>query len=163
LKGTKDIKEFLKKDPGRLEKILTRAKSLLFCTAAVNTTRYALDISENEPETLMQQDADINCRRCLLLEALKGTGLPVECGSGGLTKFNRSHQNLQKEHWIDAACVGMSTPILKIKGIKPLLITANGHGTRQMAGTDKFGFPIRHRSKGANPFWIYNWSKSVEC
>jgi|GEM_PF-1572086 hypothetical protein len=25
-----------------------------------------LDISENEPETLMQQDADINCRRCLL-------------------------------------------------------------------------------------------------
>jgi magnesium chelatase subunit D len=26
----------------------------------------ALDISENEPETLMQEDADINCRRCLL-------------------------------------------------------------------------------------------------
>jgi hypothetical protein len=26
------------------------------------------------------------------------------------------------------------------------LITANGHGTRQMAGTDKFGFPTRHRS-----------------
>jgi len=25
-----------------------------------------LDISENEPKTLMQQDADINCRRCLL-------------------------------------------------------------------------------------------------
>lgn len=39
-----------------------------------------------------------------------------------------------------------STPILKIKGIKPLLVTANGHGTRQMAGTDKFGFPTRHRS-----------------
>jgi 5-methylcytosine-specific restriction endonuclease McrA len=122
LKGTKDIKEFLKKDPSRLEKILAHAKKPLADAAAVNATRSAL------------------------LEALKTTGLPVECGSGGLTKFNRSHQNLQKEHWIDAACVGRSTPILKIKGIKPLLITANGHGTRQMAGTDKFGFPIRHRS-----------------
>jgi len=29
-------------------------------------TRYQLDISENEPETLIQQDADINCWRCLL-------------------------------------------------------------------------------------------------
>jgi 5-methylcytosine-specific restriction endonuclease McrA len=121
-KGTKDIKDFLKKDPSRLEKILAQAKRPLADAAAVNATRYAL------------------------LEILKGTGLPVECGSGGLTKFNRSSQNLQKEHWIDGACVGNSTPILKIKGIKPLLITANGHGSRQMAGTDKFGFPIRHRS-----------------
>jgi len=29
-----------------------------------------LDISENEPETLMQQDADINCRRCLLISGI---------------------------------------------------------------------------------------------
>jgi 5-methylcytosine-specific restriction endonuclease McrA len=123
LKGTKDIKDFLKKDPSRLEKILAQAKKPLFCAAAVNATRYAL------------------------LEVLKGTGLNIECGSGGLTKFNRSHQNLQKEHWIDAACVGKSTPILKIKGIKPLLITANGHGTRQICRTNKFGFPVRHCSR----------------
>ncbi|WYL94151.1 MAG: RNA-guided endonuclease IscB [Gloeotrichia echinulata IR180] len=128
-KGTKDIKEFLstrgcanKKDPSRVEKILKQAKIPLADAAAINTTRYAL------------------------LEVLKATGLPVETGSGGLTKFNRSQQKLDKTHWIDAACVGTSTPILNIKGIKPLLITANGHGTRQMAGTDKFGFPTRHRS-----------------
>jgi 5-methylcytosine-specific restriction endonuclease McrA len=123
LKGTKDIKDFLRKDPSRLEKILAQAKKPLFCAAAVNTTRYAL------------------------LEVLKETGLPVECGSGGLTKFNRSNQSLDKTHWIDAACVGKSTPILKIKGIKPLLITANGHGTRQICRTDKFGFPTRHCSR----------------
>ncbi len=121
-KGTKDIKEFLKKDPIRLEKILKQAKRPLTDAAAVNTTRFAL------------------------LEILKETGLPVEKGSGGLTKYNRSQQKLEKTHWIDAACVGKSTPILNIKGIKPLLITANGHGTRQMAGTDKYGFPTRHRS-----------------
>jgi len=119
-KGTKDIKDFLKKDPSRLEKILKQAKRPLADAAAVNTTRTAL------------------------LEVLKATGLPVETGSGGLTKFNRSQQNLEKMHWIDAACVGQSTPILNIKGVKLLLITANGHGSRQSCRTDKYGFPNRH-------------------
>jgi 5-methylcytosine-specific restriction endonuclease McrA len=121
-KGTKDIKDFLKKDPSKLQKILAQAKKLLADAAAVNATRYKL------------------------LEVLKSTGLTIECGSGGLTKFNRTSQQLVKTHWLDAGCVGKSTPILNIKGIKPLLITANGHGNRQMCGTDKFGFPSRHRT-----------------
>ncbi len=121
-KRTKDVKDFLKKDSTRLEKILKQAKQPLADAAAVNTTRLAL------------------------LFVLKTTGLPVETGSGGLTKFNRSQQKLEKTHWLDAACVGKSTPILNIKGVKPLLITANGHGTRQICGTDKFGFPSRHRT-----------------
>jgi 5-methylcytosine-specific restriction endonuclease McrA len=119
-KGTKDIKDFLKKDLSKLEKILKQAKRPLADAAAVNTTRTAL------------------------LEVLKATGLPVETGSGGLTKFNRNQQRLEKTHWIDAACVGKSTPILNIKGVKPLLITANGHGSRQSCRTDKYGFPNRH-------------------
>lgn len=121
-KGTKDIKDFLKKDPTRLQKILKQAKRPLADAAAVNATRWAL------------------------FRALKDTGLPVETGSGGLTKFNRSQQNLAKTHWIDGACVGKSTPRLNIKRVRPLLITANGHGNRQMCGTDKFGFPSRHRT-----------------
>ncbi|BAZ67985.1 HNH endonuclease [Fischerella sp. NIES-4106] len=122
-KGTKDIKDFLKKDPLRLQKILKQACIPLADAAVVNTTRFAL------------------------FEVLKSTGLPVETGSGGLTKFNRSQQNLEKSHWLDAACVGKSTPILDIKSVKPLLITANGHGTRQSCRTDKFGFPNRHCSR----------------
>jgi 5-methylcytosine-specific restriction endonuclease McrA len=122
-KGTKDIKNFLKKDPVRLEKILKQSNKPLADAAAVNTTRFAL------------------------LEILKATGLPVETGSGGLTKFNREQQNLEKTHWLDAACVGKSTPTLNIKGVKPLFITANGHGTRQLCRTDKFGFPNRHCSR----------------
>lgn len=122
-KGTKDIKDFLKKDPARLEKILKQTKRPLADTGSANTTRFAL------------------------LDVLKQTGLPIEAGSGGLTKFNRSQQELSKTHWLDAACAGRSTPpILNIKGVQPLLITANGHGTRQMCGTDKFGFPSRHRT-----------------
>jgi hypothetical protein len=88
--------------------------------------------------------AAVNTTRFALLETLKATGLPVETGSGGLTKFNRNQQKLEKTHWLDAACVGESTPKLIIKGVKPLLITANGHGSRQSCRTDKFGFPNRH-------------------
>ncbi|AFZ27814.1 restriction endonuclease [Cylindrospermum stagnale PCC 7417] len=119
-KGTKDIKEFLQKDPSRLEKPIKQVKRPLSDAAAVNTTRLAL------------------------LFVLKSTGLPVEIGSGGLTKFNRSQLKLEKSHWLDAACVGKSTPVLKVKGIKDLLIKANGHGTRQSCRTDKFGFPSRY-------------------
>lgn len=122
-KGVKDIKDFLKKDPSRLEKILKQAKRPLADAAAVNTTRFAL------------------------LNVLKSTGLPVETGSGGLTKFNRSQQNIPKSHWADAAAVGKSTPELIVKGVKPLLIAANGHGSRQSCRTDKFGFPNRHVPK----------------
>jgi 5-methylcytosine-specific restriction endonuclease McrA len=123
-KGTRDIKDFLKKEPARLEKILQQVQRPLADAAAVNATRFAL----------------LNC--------LKLTGLPVETGSGGLTKFNRTQQSLDKLHWLDAACVGKSTPVLNIKGVKPLLITANGHGTRQMCRTDKHGFPNRYCSRG---------------
>ncbi|WP_069790989.1 RNA-guided endonuclease IscB (plasmid) [Cyanobacterium sp. IPPAS B-1200] len=118
-KGTQDIKDFLK-GSSRLEKILKQAKKPLADAAAVNMTRNAL------------------------FATLKETGLPIETGSGGLTKFNRCQQNLPKTHWLDACCVGKSTPILKVKGIKPLSIIANGHGTRQSCRTDKYGFPSRY-------------------
>jgi 5-methylcytosine-specific restriction endonuclease McrA len=123
-KGNTDIKDFLAKKPDLLKKILAQAKAPLKDAAAVNATRWAL------------------FRR---LEAL---GLPVECGTGGRTKYNRVMRNLPKAHWIDAACVGASTPQrCRIAGVRPLLITAHGHGTRQMCGTDKYGFPIRHRHR----------------
>ncbi len=117
-KGTQDIAVFLKKKPEVLKRILAQAKTPLKDAAAVNTTRWAL------------------------FERLKEIGLPVECGSGGMTKYNRALRNLPKTHWLDAACVGASTPpVLQISRVRPLLITANGHGCRQMCLMDTFGFP----------------------
>jgi|SRR5205807_1951816 len=117
-KGTKDIRDFLKKKPDLLKKLLSQAKAPLRDAAAVNTTRWEL------------------------FRQLQVFGLPIECGSGGLTKFNRSTRELPKTHWIDAACVGKSTPeVVKIVGIRPLLITANGRGCRQVQNNDKYGFP----------------------
>lgn len=117
-KGTHDIAVFLKKKPELLQKILAQAKAPLKDAAAVNTTRW------------------------VLLERLKKLDLPVECGRGGLTKFNRTMRGLAKTHWLDAACVGKSTPeTIDAEGIRPLRIEATGHGCRQMCSMDKYGFP----------------------
>ncbi|MEO7022530.1 MAG: HNH endonuclease, partial [Ktedonobacteraceae bacterium] len=86
--------------------------------------------------------AAVNTTRWALSERLQALGLPVECGTGGRTKFNRVTRGLEKTHWQDAACVGASTPaVLILKGVHPLLITAYGRGCRQMCSMDEFGFP----------------------
>jgi len=92
--------------------------------------------------------AAINTLRWALYERLQATGLPVETGSGGRTKWNRVSRGLPKTHWLDAAAVGASTPIvLHVMRVIPLLITAHGRQRRQMVGMDRHGFP-RTRAKG---------------
>jgi 5-methylcytosine-specific restriction endonuclease McrA len=121
-KSNLPVQEFLSGKPNRLKHILAQAKAPLKDAAAVNSTRWAL------------------------FNALKETGLPVSTGSGGQTQYNRTRLNLPKTHWLDAACVGMVNR-LEILTTQPLLIKATGHGTRQMCGTDRYGFPSRHRSR----------------
>ena len=117
-KGTQDIRVFLAHEPDVLDHLLAQAKAPLKDAAAVNASRWAL------------------------FQRLKQIGLPLECGSGGLTKFNRTTRGFPKAHWLDAACVGSSTPpVLHVKGIVPLVITATGHGCRQLCLMNKFGFP----------------------
>jgi 5-methylcytosine-specific restriction endonuclease McrA len=124
-KGTKDVKDFLKKKPDLLKKILSQAKVPLKDAAAVNATRWEL------------------------YRRLESLGIPIECGSGGLTKYNRTRRELPKAHWLDAACVGKSTPaVLVTFGVQPLLITANGHGCRQTCNVDKYGFPRGKAKQG---------------
>jgi len=120
-KGNLSVQEFLKDKPATLARILKQAKSSLKDAASVNATRWKL------------------------LQTLQGTGLPVETGSGGRTKWNRTRFGLEKRHWLDAACVGeVETLTVLVK--QPLLIQCVGHGNRQVCRTDKFGFPSRHKS-----------------
>ena len=70
---------------------------------------------------LSSDAAAFNSTRYALLERLKATGLPVEIASGGRTKFNRVKQQIPKTHWLDAACVGASTPeVLRWEAAKPI-------------------------------------------
>lgn len=122
-KGTLPVEVFLAYKPDLLKRIMAQAKVPLKDTAAVNATRWAL------------------------YRRLQALGLPVETGTGGRTKWNRSVRQLPKTHWLDAACVGQSTPTtLRTCEVAPLLITATGHGNRQMCGV-KNGFPIRYRHR----------------
>jgi 5-methylcytosine-specific restriction endonuclease McrA len=121
-KGNQDLKDFLSGKPDVWKRVLATAKAPLKDATAVNSTRWAL------------------------FNALKQRGLPVTTGTGGQTKFNRTRLELPKAHWLDATCVGQVNSLEILTGL-PLIITAKGHGTRQMCGTDKFGFPARHRSR----------------
>src|ERR687885_145413 len=121
-KGTQNIEVFLKKKPDVLKRILVQAKHPLKDATAVNSTRWAL------------------------FNRLKETGLEISTGSGGLTKFNRTRFQLSKTHFFDAACVG-NTPEIVVLASQPLSVKATGHGTRQMCGTNQYGFPTRHRSR----------------
>jgi 5-methylcytosine-specific restriction endonuclease McrA len=97
---------------------------------------------EAQAKKPLKDAAAVNATRWALFNRLKGLGLPVETGSGGLTKFNRTRRGLPKEHWIDAACVGHSTPEkLDMAKIKPLRVRAVGHNSRRMCRMDKYGFP----------------------
>jgi 5-methylcytosine-specific restriction endonuclease McrA len=117
-KGNQDIHAFLRDEPERSARILSQVKAPRRDVAAVNATRWAL------------------------YERLTTLGLPVECGSGGLTKYNRATCGLPKTHWCDAACVGRSTPQpLDVSGIVPVQINATGHGSRHMCRMNKYGFP----------------------
>src|SRR5690242_20347762 len=115
-------------------------------------TRTAEEFGHPEVQAQVQRPlrdaAAVNASRWALFRRLRATGLPVETGTGGRTKWNRTRRGLPKTHWLDAACVGASTSErLVVAGVRPLLVTATGHGTRQMCGTNQHGFPIRHRTR----------------
>jgi 5-methylcytosine-specific restriction endonuclease McrA len=96
----------------------------------------------------LKDAAAVNSVRWALYRTLASTGLPVEIGTGGRTKWNRARLGWGKAHWRDAAMVGASTPDdLRSAVGSVLLIAATGHGRRQMCGTNSSGFPIRHRRR----------------
>jgi 5-methylcytosine-specific restriction endonuclease McrA len=115
-KGSRDIWEFLAHDAMRLARILARAKAPLRDAAAVNATRWRLHAE------------------------LRSTGLPVETGSGGLTKFNRTRLGIAKSHALDAACVGVIGDVRRA-GQPTLQIRCNGRGSRSRTRVDASGFP----------------------
>ena len=118
-KGTQSIQQFLAKKPSLLKRVLAQTKKPLKNPTAVNATRWKL------------------------FNSLQEIGLPVLTGTGGQTKFNRQRFGLEKTHFYDSACVGEISN-LEILANQPLIITCKGHGGRQKAALNKYGYPIRH-------------------
>lgn len=126
-KGNMPVERFLAKQPERIRKILAQTKAPLRDAAAVNSTRWAL------------------------FNALKATGLPVETGTGGRTKFNRTRLNIPKGHALDAACVGNVDEVKEWQ--KPVLcIKATGRGSYKRTRLDRFGFPRGYLTRNKSAF-----------
>ena len=128
-KGNMPVEQFLAKQPERLRKVSVQAGAPLRDAAAVNSTRWAL------------------------YRRLTATGLDVEVGTGGRTKWNRKRLGIPKAHCLDAACVGhvdalerWQQPVLSIK--------ATGRGSCQRTRLTRHGFPRGYlmRSKSAFGF-----------
>lgn len=115
-KGTQPVEIFLAHKPEKLKRIHAQAKAPLKDAAAVNNTRWAL------------------------FQSLKDTGLPVQTGTGGRTKWNRTRMGVPKGHALDAACVGV---LDEIRGwnCPVLAIKASGRGSYKRTRLNKHGFP----------------------
>lgn len=115
-KGKRNIREFLAHDPARLAKMLAYAKKPLSDAAAVNSTRWAL------------------------YRALKASGLAVESGTGGRTKFNRMRLGIPKAHALDAVCVG---EVMAVEGWQrpTMSIKCSGRGCYKRTRLTTNGFP----------------------
>ena len=137
-KSNQDVRAFLVHDPKRLAHIEAVRKTSLRDAAAVNSTRWAL------------------------WRQLEATGLDVDVGTGGRTKWNRSRFAMPKAHCLDAACVGhvdsvehWQQPVLSLK--------AMGRGSYQRTRLTKHGFPRGYltRSKSAFGFQTGDLVKAV--
>ena len=116
-KGSQSIAHFVK-DPFRLQAITQQLDCSLAPAAHVNTLRKQL------------------------VHSLTALHLPITESTGAMTRWNRSCQGYQKDHWIDAVCCGPSGASVFIpKKTIPLEIYAKGRGSRQMCRVDTYGFP----------------------
>jgi len=122
-KADRPIEEFLAHDPERLASILAQATAPLKDAAAVNATRNALFFT------------------------LRDTGLPLEAGTGGRTKWNRSRLDIPKTHALDAACVGIVDSVANWQ-MPVLSIKATGRGSRKRTRLDRYGFPRGYLMRG---------------
>ena len=97
----------------------------------------------------LKDAAAVNVTRWALFNGFKSSGIPLETGTGGRTKYNRRNQNYPKAHWIDAACVGESGERVYIApDHAPLTMKANGHQSRLMCRVNRYGFPRTKAKQG---------------
>lgn len=136
-KADRPVEVFLARKPDVLKRIKAQAKVPLKDAAAVNATRWAL------------------------FAALKATGLPIETGSGGRTKYNRSRLDIPKTHALDAVCVGQVDQVQDWN--RPVLaIHATGRGAYCRTRAFKNGFPCGYliRHKRVRGFQTGDWVRA---
>jgi len=100
---------------------------------------------ERQARTPLKDAAAVNATRSALVHALHGLDLPIGTWSGGRTRWNRKRFNVEKDHCLDALCVG--NPVGITRGMSRRhsyihLIQAHGRGSYQRTNVDSSGFPV---------------------
>jgi hypothetical protein len=137
--------------PGCARMLLNQGKASVFRRYPFTIIlKFAVEAPEGEP---LRVKIDPGSKTTGIAVVNDATGEVVFAANlehrGGAIKYNRTMRGLPKEHWLDAANVGKSTPEqLESAGVIPLHIQACGHGRRQMCLMDRYGFP-RTGPKGA--------------
>ena len=115
----------------------------------------------------LRDAAMMNATRFAVRDMLQRFCLPLELGTGGRTKYNRTRSGLDKSHWADAACVGESTPQQWHTGkgqVHEIRARSYPHlvpGRRQVCNVCPVGFPgyrkgrrksCGHKNRGPKKF-----------
>lgn len=139
-KGNRDVQvfmgsEYLKKQRLKIKRLKKKHRKKTHCGKS-------LDAILSQAKQPLTDAAAVNATRNRIYQALDDLDLPLEIGTGGRTKWNRSLQYYPKTHWIDAACVGVSGESVRLDpGLRPLSIASTGRGCRQVVKMNKKGFP----------------------
>jgi hypothetical protein len=125
----------------------SRIANLALSCHACNVAKGNLTASEwGHPEVEAQAKAPLkdaaamNASRYALVEALQRLDLPIGARSGGRTRWNRARFGLEKDHCLDALCVGALADVERPPS--PIqVIQAQGRGRYQRTNVDSSGFP----------------------
>ena len=115
------------------------------------TTRHESDSIAARAKAPLASAAAVNATRFALLGALRASGLPVESGTGGRTKWNRTRFGLPKTHALDAACVG-GVDSLTGGAMGSIAVRCMGRGSRQRTRLTAQGFPRGYLSPAKEHF-----------
>src|SRR5262249_914955 len=106
-----EIDHILPRSRGGSDRVSNLALSCHACNQAKGN-QTALEFGhpqvQRQAKAPLKDAAAVNSTRRALQHRLLAFGLPVETGSGRLTKWNRKQRDLPKSHCLDACCVGGS-------------------------------------------------------
>jgi 5-methylcytosine-specific restriction endonuclease McrA len=95
---------------------------------------------EAQAKAPMRDAAAVNATRFALVETLRSLGLPLGTWSGGRTRWNRDRFGIQKDHALDALCVGALAGVVPGRG-RTIRIIAQGRGRYGRTLVTDSGFP----------------------
>jgi hypothetical protein len=137
---------------GGSQRVSTLTRACHPCTERTGTPRAQECGHPDAPGKAQQPRKDaaaVNTARWARDRRVVETGLPVDVGTGGRTKWPRTQRNLPPTHGLDAACLAArSAPRLRAQAVVRLALTATGRESRPLCRVDRFRV-ARTSSRGA--------------